>query len=191
MPGNTTAKQEFLAGGAFPIKPASNVPVVRGVNDPARGGDRVDIERAPREVANQLRAAQFRSEDPISPDAAKPFIGRAVGQEKEAQGPVGPKGNGPRGRRAPGRDMQVFRGMDPVEVRKAMEDQNLIADMRDRRKKEKRGIRVLTNPTDPKRPERVARIRQMQEGNARARLRAEGNNNRKFGKLNRVGVGYR
>jgi hypothetical protein len=124
--------------------------VILGVNDPKRGGDRVDIAKDVR-FQGKVQAAG------IEGDAAKPFIGRVQGEPA-----FGGFNN------VLARD---GRAMDPVDVRLAQEER-----VRQNRKKKvanmaKKGKKIKFGIEDDRAD--VAKIRQMQEGNVFAQIRAD------------------
>lgn len=134
----------FSTGGLRP-----EAEVVRGVDNPQKGGDNLQIQRAGRDDAARLRAAG------ISTDAAKPFIGKVVGQRTD-----------------PKRNIQAYDGMDPVEVRRYYEDRN-----RGNREKKVAAAAKRGNQFKPDRQEEVNQlnqIRKAQVGNVVARQNAEG-----------------
>ena len=140
---NLDAKDQFFAGGR-PQRPSMDgKTIITGVNDPARGGDRLDIQKADPKFAAALRAAGGVGD--ISPDAAKPFIAQLGGDPRRIQD-----------------NRQVFRGFDPVQVR---EQQERVARINAGKRK-----RQGKAPVD--RQEVINKIRGMQEGNVMARFRA-------------------
>lgn len=135
-----------FAAGVPMAKPEA--PVVRNVNDPAKGGDRLEIAKANRDVAALFRAAG------LSTDAAKPFIAKVVGQQRD-----------------PRKNVQVYKGLDPVEVRRHYEDQKLENDAKKAARAAKKGLRFIPLPM---RKNTLNKIRNAQAGNVAARARYEG-----------------
>ena len=126
------------------VRPGPNPSnVVFGVNDPKRGGDRVEFAKDIQLQGKILRQG-------IDGEAAKPFIGLQPGDP-----------------RRPGFN-QAYKGMDPVDLRIDMENRNRA----NRRKKNaiarKRGQRIAPFKREDAQAE-VAKIRQFQEGNVLAR----------------------
>ena len=136
------------------VKPGPNpANVVAGVNDPRRGGDRVDIAKDIK-LQSKLQAAGIEGE------AAKPFIGLQAGDPSR----VG--------------DTQVFQGMSPEQVRDFMETRQI----QNRRKRVEAEIKkaqkagrgyVDAGPGVNEQRRNVEAIRKMQEGNIFAQIRAD------------------
>ena len=128
--------------------------IVPGVNDPARGGDRLEIQKVTPAFGAQLRAAQAKggnevevpTEDggvkkirvPLSPDAAKPFVGQIAGESRRV--PIA---------------KQRYQGMDPVQVRERQER----VERFNAAKKRKQGKEPVAREAV------IGKIREMQEGN--------------------------
>ena len=91
---NLDAKERFFSGGRGMRTGWDGKAVITDVNDPLRGGDRLEIQKVTPAFGAQLRAAD------ISPDAAKPFVGQLAGDPRAIQD-----------------NRQVYRGFSPVQVR--------------------------------------------------------------------------
>jgi hypothetical protein len=114
--------------------------IVFGVNDPAKGGDSLKIAKAPGKLQQR-----FREIEGASKDTQKPFVGQIAG----APNRVG--------------NSQVYRGMNPTQVREFYEQQ----DMENRIKRENRvGKKIVPSRRDEM--ALVAKIRAAQEGNIAA-----------------------
>ena len=117
--------------------------VVPGVNDPARGGDRLEIAKDIGFQGKLQRAG-------IGGEAAKPFIGLQAGDPRR----VG--------------DIQAYQGMQGDQVREFMENRQ-----RENREKRIAALAKKGKGFKPDRIGEIAEIRRMQEGNAFARIRAD------------------
>jgi len=135
-------KDTFFSGGTGRRTAWDGKAIITGVNDPGRGGDRLEIQKADGRFQAALRSEGGLGR--ISPDAAKPFVA-ALGDDPPA--------------RTIQNNAQVYRGMDPVEVRLYQERQSRI----NAAKRKKAG-------KDPV-PMDVGRTRAMQEGNIMANFR--------------------
>jgi hypothetical protein len=124
------------------------VNVVAGVSDPKRGGDRLQIAR---DVQYQQKVIG----QGIDGEAAKPFIGLQVGDERRIQN-----------------NRQVFSGNNPTQVRESIEERFRL----NREKKvvaaAKKGKKLGPKKVAEERQE-VGRIRGMQEGNVFTKMRAD------------------
>jgi len=141
-----------------------------GVNDPKRGGDRLDIAK---DVKFQGKIAN--AVENLSPEAKQRFfenINEAGGRDMDAGKPfVGQVGKP----KAAGFD-QVRLGadgqaMDPVDVRVMMEERNRGNREKVVARKAKAGKKQIFGPADDRRD--VGKIRAMQEGNVFAQIRAD------------------
>ena len=134
------------------VKPGPNpANVVAGVNDPKRGGDRVDIAKDVR-FQGKVQARGIEGE------AAKPFVGRVQGEP--AFGGYNNVMLGANGK-----------AMDAVDVRIAQEERNRANREKKVANMAKQGKKIKFGIEDDRRD--VAKIRQMQEGNVFAAIRAE------------------
>ena len=114
--------------------------IVFGVNDPAKGGDSLEIAKAPAKLQQR-----FREIEGASKDTRKPFVGQIAGTPNRV-------GNS-----------QVYRGMNPTQVREFYEQQ----DMENRIKRENKvGKKIVPSRRDEM--ALVAKIRAAQEGNIAA-----------------------
>ena len=114
---NLDGKQQFFGGGRF-NQPTGGQSLYLDLNDPAQGGDRLDIAK---DVAfvNKARAANQAQGRSISPDAAKPFVGQ-LQSDIDAQAAERKAFKEREGYNMPRRDadnVQVWRGMNPAQVR--------------------------------------------------------------------------
>lgn len=133
------AKETYFSGGRGRRTAWDGKAIITDVNDPGRGGDRLEYQKADGKFGPALRAGG------LTPDAAKPFVGALVDDPPA---------------RTIQNNAQVYRGMDPVEVRLYQERQSRInAAKRKRQGKEPKEFDVV-------------RTRQMQEGNVMAQFRA-------------------
>jgi hypothetical protein len=124
--------------------------VVTGVNDPRRGGDRLDIAKDV-QFQNKLLAQGIKG------DAARPFVGQ-----------LGKK-------RAPGFERVMLNEdgspMDPIDVRNKIGERNRQNREKLVARKAKQGKKQIFGPADDRKD--VGKIRAMQEGNIFAQVRAD------------------
>ena len=166
---NLAGKDEFFDGGKF-IQPAwDGKTIVPNVDDPATGGDRLQIAK---DVAfvNKARAAGNRKGIEFASESLFPFIGlnqADVDADRAAREAFKQQ----YGRNMPQpaeKHMQVFQGKNPAEVRIYMEG---------RGRKNRKG-KPFANPKSAsgistQEQLEVNNIRAMQEGNVLAGLRAQ------------------
>ncbi len=153
---NLEAKARYEGGGRV-ISPnrtlgslANNANIVFGVNDPAKGGDTLDIGKAPAKRQEEFRQLTAQDGGAASKDSTKPFVGQIAG----APNRVG--------------DTQVYRGMDPVQVRQFYQQQS---EANRQKKAAKSGKRSVGAGSQSEQMALAARIRAAQEGNMIARFR--------------------
>ena len=148
---NLDAKSRYEGGGRMVAENrvlgslTNDGNIVFGVSDPAKGGDMLNIAKAPSKRQEQFR--QLRGEDggAASKESTKPFVGQVAG----APNRVG--------------DSQVYRGKNPTQVREFYEQQ----DMENRIKRENKVGKTII-PSRKDEMALVAKIRAAQEGNIAA-----------------------
>ena len=166
---NLDGKARFFGGGRA-AQPSGGQSLFLDLNDPSKGGDRLEIAKDVRFANKAASAMEAQGRGQISSEAAKPFIGR--NQEDldrdKAKRAAYKKQFGKNMPRPDAADVQVYQGMNPTEVRIYQEGIN----RKNRKGKPYYNDSRKKQITTPER-EAVEKIRGMQEGNVFARYRAQ------------------
>ena len=162
---NLGGKESFFGGGRAAQTAWDGKAIITGVNDPAKGGDRLEFAKDV-QFANKLKAAGKEG------DAVYPFI--ALNQEdvdarKAAVAAYQQETNSKRRPpRTPEENLQRWKGKDPVEARVYQEG----IDRRNRKGKALPNSKGMTG-LSPQEALEISKIRGMQEGNVLAGLRLQ------------------
>ena len=171
---NALKQRELAVNDQVPIRRdfegRQRLDEIFGVNDPKRGGDRLDIAK---DVKFQGKIAN--AVDNLSPEAKQRFfenINEAGGRDMDAGRPfVGQVGKP----KAPGFERVMLNDdgspMDAIDVRNKIGERNRQNREKLVARKAKQGKKQIFGPADDRRD--VAKIRAMQEGNIFAQIRAD------------------